>query len=93
MPLRMLRRAPASTAVALLTLALGIGANTAIFSIVNSVLLRPLDYPGPEQLMHLDDAISGSWVDDLSHSRRRSTSSSGSSTGPFQTSASTERVK
>jgi predicted permease len=48
-----LLRAPAFAAVTILTLALGIGANTAIFSIVNGVILRPLGYPKPEQLMYL----------------------------------------
>jgi putative ABC transport system permease protein len=56
---RTLRKAPAFAAAAILTMAVGIGATTAIFSVVDATLLRPLPYPDPDQLVSVVDDLAG----------------------------------
>ena len=87
---RSLVRAPGFTAIALLTLALGIGANTAIFSIVNGVILRPLAYPKPEQLMYLTTQFPGLgfeqfWVSPPEYMEFRELNQSFAAVGAYRT--------
>jgi putative ABC transport system permease protein len=67
--LRMLRKSPAFTAIAILTIALGIGATTAIYSVVDATLLHPLPYPKPEELVSVQDDLAGAGARDVGMSQ------------------------
>jgi predicted permease len=62
---RVLRKSPEFTAVAVLTIAIGVGATTAIFSVVDATLLHPLPYPESEQLVNIVDDLSGVGAHDV----------------------------
>ena len=90
--IRSLSRVPGFSAIAIATLALGIGANTAIFSVVNGVVLKPLAYPNPEQLVFITSQFPGLgfdqfWVSAPEFLEFRERNRSFSEVGAYTTSA------
>jgi predicted permease len=89
---RSLARVPGFALVAVLTLALGIGANTAIFSVINGVILRPLPYPKPEQLVYITSQFPALgfdqfWVDPAEFMELQQRNQSFQDVGAYSTSA------
>ena len=90
--IRSLARVPGFTAIAILTLALGIGANTAIFSVINGVILRPLPYPRPDQLVYINSQFpalnfSQFWMDPVEFLEFRERNKSFQRVGAYSTGA------
>jgi len=91
--LRILRQSPAFAAVAVLTLSLGIGANTAIFSVIDSVRLSPLRYPEPEQLIATKQNDSLQNVIDIQRQTRTLSKGGGVNIEPMDYTGGTEPVQ
>jgi putative ABC transport system permease protein len=90
---RTLLHSPAFTACAVLTLALGIGANTAIFSVVNTVLLKPLSYPNPQELLAARPNDSLPNLEDLQRQTKSFASSGGINIEPMDFTGKGEPVR